>query len=75
MDDKMFREICAEIAHDIWCEWMGYFLFKRFDNEDYERWHRQIKTKYKDLDETEKELDRDVADEIIIPKIKKYLEG
>ena len=75
----------ANLIHEIWSHWMIYlfsrcaFIQDKKDSDKYvipthlvQRWTRQIKTKYSDLPEHEKQSDRDQADKII-SVIKKYL--
>ena len=63
-------EKMAEKVHDVWAHWMEYmFTCCKFDMqgncfiplEKVKRWKRQMKTKYKDLSESEKRSDRDIV--------------
>jgi len=65
------REKLAAFAHSQWSGWMEYLFSKCTVNEDgtatipewaVDRWQRQIKTAYENLDEQEKESDRKEAD-------------
>ena len=66
-----FIEKGADLEHDRWAKWQEYMHSKVYDSseslnphlkviptESYNRWERQIKTKYADLSEQEKESDR-----------------
>ncbi len=55
------REGMAEKAHLVWQRWMAYML-THLDEEHIERWKRQANTAYKDLPESEKASDRNIAD-------------
>jgi hypothetical protein len=64
---KEFLEICADLEHDRWGSWQKYLHSLCVKNEDgsltipkekVDRWERQIKTKYVNLSEQEKESDR-----------------
>ena len=74
------REKLAELAHQIWSDWMKYLLSQtyaergQFDVETKdrvipshlaERWNRQLTTRYKDLTQQEKASDRYIADRIL----------
>lgn len=65
-------ELLADIEHQKWSHWQKYMHSKmeadsdEYGNIDYllpeklfEHWERQIKTKYKDLTEKEKDSDRE----------------
>jgi hypothetical protein len=71
---KPIREYLAEFAHSQWTGWMEYLFSKCVLNHDgtmtiptwaVDRWHKQIETKYDDLEESEKDSDRDEADRFI----------
>lgn len=79
-------EYLANLEHKQWSGWMEYLfsLTEIGDNgshiikkEDVARWKRQMKTKYEDLPEHEKESDRIVARRIAnnLDKILKEVEG
>lgn len=66
-----FIEKGADLEHDRWVKWQEYMHSKVYDSseslnphlkviptESYNHWERQIKTKYADLSEKEKESDR-----------------
>lgn len=66
-----FIEKGADLEHDRWSKWQEYMHSKVYDSseslnphlkviptESYNHWERQIKTKYSDLSEKEKESDR-----------------
>jgi hypothetical protein len=64
---SVLEERLAEYAHEAWSEWMIYLFEKSTKNEDgsvtipkslVERWIRQTTTRYHDLSDPEKELDR-----------------
>jgi hypothetical protein len=68
------REKLAELAHEQWSGWMEYLFSKGTFNEDgtwtmpawaVERWSRQMKTPYAELDEQEKDSDRSEADRFL----------
>ena len=71
--NNMTRDKVAELAHDIWVEWMQYMLSKvdlvsKSDTNGVEyilRWKRQMKTKFKGLPEAEKASDYEIADRYI----------
>ena len=78
MKDEI-REKLAEYAHAAWSGWMEYLFSKgdisfRLENKDYvwimpnwalERWQRQMKTLYAELNDSEKDSDRAEADKIL----------
>jgi RNA polymerase-interacting CarD/CdnL/TRCF family regulator len=60
-------EVLAEIEHERWAHWQRYMHGKGKRLQDgslvipaelVERWERQLQTPYSDLDETEKQSDR-----------------
>ena len=69
MDNKLLEKL-AELEHKQWACWTKYMLDKLYPImspdaladkcrlEDLHRWERQIKTKYKNLSEEDKEKDR-----------------
>ena len=67
------REKLADFAHSQWSGWMEYLFSKcQFEKAGtimpgwaVIRWHKQMKTAYKDLSKEEKESDRKEADKII----------
>jgi len=72
------RECLSDYAHDTWSGWMKYMFFVctnvernkqdvlfRMPAKAYDRWVRQLGTKYSDLPESEKESDRKEADRIL----------
>ena len=68
------KEELAEYAHKAWSGWMKYLFSKscKQQNGDIvipkwaaERWIRQSNTKYSELQEDEKNSDRDEADKMI----------
>ena len=68
------REELASLSHDIWASWMVH-LFSccnkvgdgcmEIPRNEVDKWMRQINTPYEQLQEYEKESDRDQADKII----------
>ena len=83
---KEFIEKGADLEHSRWAKWQKYMHSKMDDGynkafekigwilptEFFERWERQIKTKYKDLTEKEKDSDREQV-EVYIPLLHKAL--
>jgi len=79
MDQDDLEKKAAQ-AHDIWAHWMKYFLnrFAQPDGSrcavfivptpDYTRWLSQMKTKYEDLTEEEKDSDREIAKRYLMEK-------
>lgn len=74
MDENKKVEILAEYAHDSWSGWMKYLFEKSHQKSDgtvvipkwaVTRWKRQLKTKYSELPDEEKESDKNEAKEII----------
>ncbi len=71
--NENIREKFAELCHIQWTGWMRYLFSKCIVDTDsamipkeyYERWTRQIRTNYCDLQEYEKNSDRIEADRII----------
>ena len=70
----MIKEKLAEQAHISWSGWMKYLFEKSKSNLDgsytipkwaVDRWKRQMKTKYENLTEQEKESDRKEAQDYI----------
>lgn len=68
------RELLSDVQHDIWAHWMEWVFQICPTNEDgsvtiqpelVKRWKRQIKTKYTDLSEGEKNSDRHQADKVL----------
>jgi len=67
---KEFVEKGADLEHDRWARWQEYMFSKFVEHENgkgeyiclhrdfFDRWNRQIATKYTDLSEAEKESDR-----------------
>ena len=66
------REGMARLAHLIWQRWMAYML-THLDKEHIGRWKRQANTAYKDLSETEKASDRNIAEQYLA-KVKQHYE-
>lgn len=71
---KSLREELAKLAHSQWSGWMEYLFSKCEVSPDgtmtipkwaVDRWSRQVKTKYDDLDQSEKDSDRTEADKFI----------
>ena len=71
---KNMREELAAIQHDIWAHWMHYLFSVSRQNPDgsytipadkVERWLRQMETGYADLEEAERDSDREQADKIL----------
>ncbi len=69
-------EIEAKAVHDIWAHWMKYMFTQGKYNENgsftipkekVERWNRQMNTEFKDLPESEKKSDYQVAAQFIEP--------
>jgi hypothetical protein len=58
------RELLAALEHEQWSHWTKYF-FSNLKSENIARWTRQAETPYKDLDEPEKDSDRDWADKVL----------
>jgi len=68
------RELLSALMHDIWSTWMRHQLSVSTPHPDgsitipadkVARWMRQMRTSYLELDEAEKESDRQQADKII----------
>lgn len=68
------REQLAELSHEQWSGWMEHLFSKCTLNDDgtaiipawaAERWQRQMRTRYRDLPEDEKDSDRSEADRIL----------
>lgn len=66
MDENKLRERLAELCHKQWLGWMEYLFGKSTSLftwgsyilfKDVKRWQRQIRTKYEDLSEQEKDSD------------------
>ena len=81
--DETVTEIFAEVAHSIWAHWMRYMFSVcqtspngnvMIPDELYTRWMRQLNTHYVDLTEKEKQSDRNVAEQFIIPKVNEIVE-
>jgi hypothetical protein len=77
-ESARLRELLAEAAHDLWCEWMSYYLrgyFRcRWTENDYDRWDRLAHTPYSELTERERASDRDVSSRLILPAIQSLLD-
>ncbi len=65
----MLEEL-AELEHDQWVSWTKYFL-DNYNDENVNRWRRQVNQKYSQLSESEKESDR-VWAKRVIQLIQKY---
>jgi len=65
-DSEMLEDLASEM-HEIWVHWMKYLMpkVKVKASADEFRWKNQMKTKYKDLGDKEKQSDRDQAVEIL----------
>ena len=63
MSDFLFEKL-AEVAHLIWARWAMY-AEEHNDAEHRQRWRIQARTLYADLSESEKEFDREIADQWI----------
>lgn len=59
-DNSETVEKLAEIEHEQWAHWTSYMLDNMSD-KNVQRWRDQIKTPYNDLNETEKDSDREWA--------------
>lgn len=75
-DIKYFKEKLAELCHNQWSGWMEYLFSKSVNPIEpngtviipkwaVDRWKRQMKTKYPDLSEEEKESDRSEAEKFL----------
>ncbi len=80
--DTYFIQMLAKIAHDVWSHWMKYMFSQCvIDNEGnaiipvdkVQRWVRQMNTEYKNLSESEKESDVDIAEEFMVAPVTKYI--
>jgi hypothetical protein len=70
-EEARLVEEMADLAHEIWANWMKYMFSQCIPTEFEEivcipmnlakRWKRQMSTLYKDLSEHEKESDRQIA--------------
>jgi DICT domain-containing protein len=69
-----FREKLAVVQHEIWSHWMEYLFSVCLENQDgsytipadkAERWKRQLKTRYNELTEAEKQSDLQQADKVL----------
>jgi len=58
------REKLASFIHDQWAHWTRYF-FENLDNDHIPIWKRQMVTSYENLNEKEKNSDREWADKIL----------
>lgn len=56
-DKDELVELLANLEHERWSSWMLY-QFQSFTVENLVRWFTQTQTKYKDLSEHHKQLDR-----------------
>lgn len=75
MNHEELRERLAEYAHEAWSNWMRWMFETggRVEEDDvwvmhralYDRWQRQMRTKYADLPESEKKSDRIEADRML----------
>ena len=65
MSSEDLREQLAELCHNQWVGWMNYLEPRVDEEDDWERWQRQMATDYKDLPEHEKESDRAEADKFL----------
>ena len=61
MDDATRREILAALAHRQWSGWMQYLIPSGY----VQALERQMSTKYTQLTEAEKDLDRKEADKVL----------
>jgi hypothetical protein len=72
------RELLAEAAHDLWCEWMSYYLrghFRcRWTENDYDRWDLLAHTPYSELTERERASDHNVSSRLILPVVQPLLD-
>ena len=72
---KELLESLASIQHDIWSHWMCWMFGQGCQNiadgtwtmpkEKVDRWMRQMRTKYAELSEGEKESDRKEAEKVL----------
>ena len=85
--EKLFeeevREKLADIEHDRWSKWQKYMHSKMeristarwsLSDELFQRWERQINTRYAELSEKEKDSDREQVD-MYLPLIKQFLKS
>lgn len=81
---KHTREELAAAAHEMWAHWMNY-LFDQcrieinngkpitvIPDDLCVRWRRQTDTRYVDLSESEKNSDREIADEFLMPLMEEW---
>jgi chromosome segregation ATPase len=73
MDDKALEEKAAEVQHDIWAHWMQWF-FENDTPKNRERWVRQMFAVYGDLSESERESDRRVVRQFVMPLLREVAE-
>ncbi len=68
------REMVASLVHELWIQWMQYFQKQvrwiegmgwAIPEDIIVRWQRQMRTKYDDLPEEDKESNRRQADKIL----------
>ena len=64
LDTPTLRERLAALEHEQWAHWTRYFL-DHLTPENAELWRRQINTPYNELSESEKDSDRDWADQVL----------
>ena len=81
--DEEVREKLADIEHDRWSKWQKYMHSKMeristakwsLLDELFQRWERQINTRYAELSEKEKDSDREQVD-MHLPLIKQFLKS
>lgn len=74
METEILRETLASVQHAIWAHWMNYMFSVCRSNGDgsytiplekVQRWQRQARTPYHQLNESEKDSDREQADRIL----------
>jgi len=70
-EKNLLDDLSSEI-HDIWVHWMKYMLpkVKVKSINDELRWKKQMKTKFKDLNDDERQSDIDQATKILSVLVK-----
>ncbi len=64
MGTPTLRERLAALEHEQWAHWTRYLL-DHLTPENTELWRRQIDTSYEELSESEKDSDREWADQVL----------
>ena len=82
IEPKELLETLSGIQHTIWTRWMKH-LFEVcpavngqviIPKEKVDRWLRQMRTPYEDLSESEKDSDREIAEEVLAVVLSQHFE-